>query len=300
MPDVRQLRSLLSIAEHGGFSRAALATNISQAALSETIRKLERELGVELLERSSRGAKPTAAGESLIEDARDVIARFDAAIERARRTASGEAGMLRLGFEATGAGALMTRARARFATRHPQVRVEPKRYDWAGEVPALRDGACDVAFVWLPADTGGLALEIVAREDRYVGRHVEHALAAQDAVSIMDLLDEPTPYTSRAPRFWRDWWAVNPRPDGSEPIWARDNDNVEEMLEQVSDGSSVAIVPESMTRYYARPDIAWRRIADVDPLRVAIAWRVHERAPLVHAFVALVRELASEQDGATG
>lgn len=217
MPDLRQLRCLLTVAEHGSVSQAALATNISQPALSETIRKLERELGVELLERSSRGVAPTAAGAALIEDARDLVGRFDAAIARAQRTAAGQDGVLRVGFEATGAGPLTTGSRARFADRFPHVRVEPKRFDWGGEVPALRDGECDVAFVWLPHDTGGLTLEVVAREPRYVAMAVGHRLAERDEVSIMDVRDEPIPWTGRAPRFWRDWWAVNPRPDGSEP-----------------------------------------------------------------------------------
>ena len=46
-------------------------------------------------------------------------------------------------------------------------------------------------------------------------------------------------WTRRAPRYWVDWWAVNPRPDGSEPRWGPENENVEEMLEQVADGSGV-------------------------------------------------------------
>ncbi len=50
-------------------------------------------------------------------------------------------------------------------------------------------------------------------------------------------------WTRRAPRYWVDWWAVNPRPDGREPRWGPENENVEEMLEQVADGSAYRIVP---------------------------------------------------------
>ena len=107
-----------------------------------------------------------------------------------------------------------------------------------------------------------------------------------------ELTDEPIMWTRRAPRYWVDWWAVNPRPDGREPTWGPENDNVEEMLEQVADGSAYCIVPASMTEYYARPDLAWVPVDDVDPLRIALAWRERDGSPLVAAYAAIVRELA--------
>jgi DNA-binding transcriptional LysR family regulator len=122
---------------------------------------------------------------------------------------------------------------------------------------------------------------------------VTHRLAGRETVSVNELTDEPIMWTRRAPRYWVDWWAVNPRPDGREPRWGPENDNVEEMLEQVADGSAYAIVPASMTEFYARPDLAWVAISDIDPLRIALAWRERDASPLVAAFAGIVRELAS-------
>ena len=173
------------------------------------------------------------------------------------------------------------------------MRVEPRRFEWGGEVAAVREGECDIAFVWLPADLGGLRSEPVAAEPRYAGLAAGHALAGRGELSVLDLNDEPIMWTRRAPRYWVDWWAVNPRPDGSEPRWGPENDNVEEMLEQVADGSAYCIVPVSMTEFYARPDIAWIPIRDIDPLRIALAWRERDTSPLVAAFAAVVRELTA-------
>jgi DNA-binding transcriptional LysR family regulator len=173
------------------------------------------------------------------------------------------------------------------------VRVEPRRFEWGGEVAAVREGECDVAFVWLPADLTGLRSELVAAEPRYAGLAADHRLAARRDLSVVELNDEPIMWTRRAPRYWVDWWAVNPRPDGSEPRWGPENDNVEEMLEQVADGSAYCIVPASMTEFYARPDLAWIPITDIDPLRIALAWRERDISPLVAAFAAVVRELAA-------
>jgi DNA-binding transcriptional LysR family regulator len=292
MAEIRQLRYFLAVAERRSVSAAALDLHLSQSSLSEAVRKLEVELGAELLSRSSRGVALTPAGEVMAREAGEVVARFDAALAAVRGAALGQTGRLRVGFEATGAGRLSTRSRARFLARFPAVRVEPRRYDWGGEVAALRDGECDVAFVWLPADLTGLRSEIVASEPRLAGVSVGHRLAGRSSLSVDELTDEPIMWTRRAPRYWVDWWAVNPRPSGRAPTWGPENDNVEEMLEQVADGSAYCIVPVSMTEYYARPDLAWVPLDDVDPLRIALAWRERDGSPLVAAYAAIVRELA--------
>ncbi len=121
----------------------------------------------------------------------------------------------------------------------------------------------------LPNDLSGLEVEEVARERRYAGLPKGHRLARKAQVSIMDLKDEPIMWTRRAARLWVDWWAVNPRPDGSEPIWGPENENVDEMLEQVAEAGAICITPRSMATHYARPDLAWVPIADIEPLRIA-------------------------------
>src|SRR4051794_17296398 len=293
MAEIRQLRYFMAVTERRSVSAAALDLHLSQSALSEALRKLEVELGVELLARSSRGVSLTPAGAVLEGEAREAIARFDAALAAVRAAAAGQTGRLRVGFEAAGAGRLSTRSRARFLARFPHVRVEPRRYDWGGEVAGLREGECDVAFVWLPADLTGLKSELVAGEPRFAGVSTAHALAGRASLSVNELTDEPIMWTRRAPRYWVDWWAVNPRPDGREPRWGPENENVEEMLEQVADGSAYCIVPASMTQFYARPDLVWVPLSDVDPLRIAVAWRERDTSPLVAAFAGIVRELSA-------
>lgn len=288
MAEIRQLRYFLAVVEHGSVSRAAVELHLSQSALSEALRKLEVELGVELLARGSRGVTPTAAGEALLTAGTEAIRAFDAALAAAR----GQTGRLRVGFEAAGAGRLSTQARARLLAHFPHVRVEPRRYDWGGEVAGLRDGECDVAFVWLPADLTGLRSEIVATERRFAALPYEHPLSGREALEIDELNADPIVWTRLAPRYWVDWWAVNPRPDGSQPRWGPESQNVEEMLEQVADGSAYCIVPASMTEFYARPDLVWVPIADIDPLRIALAWRERDANPLIAAFAAIVRELS--------
>ncbi len=290
--DTRVLRYFVAVAEQLSFTRAAERLFVSQPALSRQIRQLEGELRITLFRRTSREVRLTSAGEALLPVARNLIADWQAAQRTARGVAAVESRVLRIGFEATGAGPLTTKARTAFAARYPDVTVEPKRFDWGGEVAALRDGLVDTAFLWLPADTTGLHTEVVAVERRLVGFAASHRLADRDSVGILDLRDEPLMWTRKAPRHWVDWWAVNPRPDGSEPVWGPENDNVEEMLEDVAAGAAVCIGPQSMAAYYTRPGLEWRPIVDVAPLRIALARPVTSTNPMVADFAAVVRELS--------
>lgn len=296
--DTRVLRYFVAVAERLSFTRAARELFVSQPALSRQIRQLEEELGVPLFVRTGRDIQLTRAGAALLPAARRLVLDWREAVRSARSAAAAEAAVLRVGFVATVGGGLARRARAVFAGEHPGVVVEPKRFDWGGEAEALRQGLANVAFLWLPTDTSGLRLRVVATEPRWVALARDHPLAARDAVGIADLAGEPLAWTRRAGREWVDWWAVNPRPDGSAPLWGPENDNVEEMLEHVAAGSAVCIAAESMASYYAHPELAWRPVVDIEPLRVAVAWAEADANPLVERFVATVVALAGDQDSA--
>ncbi|MFF0771711.1 LysR family transcriptional regulator [Nonomuraea wenchangensis] len=290
--DTRALRYFIELAEQLNFTRASERLFVSQPVLSRRIRRLEEDLRTPLFERTSRQVLLTTAGEAFLPLARQLIADWQTAQRTARLVAAVTARVLRVGFEASGAGSLATQAYAEFRRLHPDFSVQPKRFEWGGEIAALHDGLVDVAFVWLPADTTGLHTEIVAVEQRMVGMAAGHRLAGCETISILDLSDEPLVWTRRAPKHWVDWWAVNPRPDGREPIWGPENDNVEEMLEHVASGSAVCIGPESIGRHYGRPDLAWRPVHDIAPLRIALCWPLSRTDQPVAAFGAVVRRLA--------
>jgi DNA-binding transcriptional LysR family regulator len=287
--ELRQLRYVTMINEHGNLGRAAKALYVSQPALSYALKRFETELGVRVFDRTPAGVEPTEAGREVLAAVAEAVAAADRVAAVAERHRLDQ--VLTVGFEASGAGELTTRARAELARRHPRVRVVPKRFDWGGEAAALREGLVDVAFVWLPADLDGMRSFVVHSEPRVVGLPVGHRLAGRQGVSVLETNREPLMWTDKAPRAWVDWWAVNPRPDGSEPLWGPKNDNVEEMLEQVAEGAAICFAPRSMAAYYARPDLAWVPLEDAEPLRVALAWRADAETPLVRGFAEVVREL---------
>jgi DNA-binding transcriptional LysR family regulator len=292
--DTRVLRYFVAVAEDLSFTRAARRLFVSQPSLSRQIRRLEDDLGIRLFERTSREVRLTAAGEALLPVARGMLDDWRRALRVVRTGDAARQRLLRVGFVATGAGKLGRRARALFTARHPEVTVAPRRFDWGGEAEALRQGLADVAFVWLPADLSGLRAEVVAREPRWVAMAAAHPLVKADEVSIADLRDEPLMWTRRAPAEWVDWWAVNPRPDGSAPVWGPENDNVEEMLEHVAAGSAVCFGTRSMAGYYAHPDLTWRPVTDIEPLRIAVAFGRDAPHPLARHFLAAVQDAATD------
>jgi DNA-binding transcriptional LysR family regulator len=97
MPDLRQLRAFLVVAEQLSFTRAAELLHLTQQTVSQTVRDLERELGVELLERTTREVRLTPAGAALLEAGPDALAGVEAAFARAREVGAGLAGVVRVG-----------------------------------------------------------------------------------------------------------------------------------------------------------------------------------------------------------
>src|SRR5262249_2385640 len=124
MIDLRQMRYFVALAETLHFGRAAERLHISQPPLTRQIATLERELGVRLLERNSRHAKLTHAGQRFLEDARVTIAAFEQGCRNARLAERGELGTLTIGFMMHAAHTVLPRLTRQFMTDYPQVRVE--------------------------------------------------------------------------------------------------------------------------------------------------------------------------------
>ena len=295
MAEIRQLRYFVAVAERGSMSQAALDLHLSQSALSETLRKLEVELGVELLERSSRGVAPTPAGDALLVTRRaSRSSRFDAALKprarRARPAACASAS------RRPAPACSRPSRRARLLARFPHVRVEPRRFEWGGEVAALREGECDVAFVWLPADLDRAALGDGRRASRASpGSRRATALAARDRAARRRA--RPTSRSCGPAAHRATGWIGGPSTrarTAREPRWGPENENVEEMLEQVADGSAYVHRPALDDRVLRAPR---PRAGSRSPTSTRCASRSPgasaTRSPLIAAFADIVRELAA-------
>jgi len=175
-----RLEAFIAAAEEGTFSAAARRLDVSQPALSQTVTALERQLGVQLLVRSSAGVRTTEAGVTLLAEARAILVRHDQMVRTVTAAATDSTGVIQLGIPGELAYDLL-RVVSRFAAEHPGTRVIPRHLPMAAQLASLRRGDLDVSFMREhPAGTE-FDTTLVAQEN--LGILLASNLAAQLACS---------------------------------------------------------------------------------------------------------------------
>lgn len=194
--DLRHLRYFACVAEELHFGRAAQRLGMSQPPLSQQIRALEEELGVQLLERTSRRVRLTEAGRQFLPEARATMAQADQAARTARLAHRGDVGRLRLGFS-TSVPFIprVVDALSRFREAYPHVSLELDELTRAEQISRVERGLLDVAILRtfskpdLPANMQSLRIQ---EEGVMLAMREDHPLVQRtDALSLDDLRDEP-------------------------------------------------------------------------------------------------------------
>lgn len=188
--ELTPLRHLLVVAQERSISRAAARLHLAQPALSRQVARLEAEVGVQLLVRTSRGVELTQAGTALVEQARRTIAQVDAAVAAARGAASRQATTVRTAFYCDAAALLMPRVVAEHRTRHPDVTVEVAQLDFRTQLRLLREEKLDVAFVRPFCDVAGLESQALLAEPVAVALPRHHPLADRASTPLSALARE--------------------------------------------------------------------------------------------------------------
>ena len=288
--DLRKLRYFLAVAERLHFGRAAAALYITQPALSRQIRQFEEELGVELLERSSRQVSLTAAGKRLAEDGVRLLAASDAAVARAHRAGHGGQS-LTVGFML---GMDIAPVLAQFARRHPEVEIQLQRLRWWNHAAALRDGRVDAGFVRLPLPTDGLEIRALYQEPVCVALPDSHPLAAMTSVGIADLADEPVLQYADARPEWNAFWTFDPRPDGSHPRPGPNVHDMEEIVAYVRAGRGVAFLTLPITTVIAPPGVTFVRVDGIPRGQVVLAWDADQPPRHIHGLLSAARATSED------
>jgi DNA-binding transcriptional LysR family regulator len=203
--ELRELAAFVAVAEEGGMSAASRRLHISQPALSQTVSSLERQLGVELLQRSSTGAALTVAGRALLAEARAVLARHDQALRRMAEFTTEGGGVLRLGVPMELPPDLLHNALTKFTANCPDTRVMPRHLSTAAQVSALRSGEIDVGLVRERPPAEEFDAMLVVRENLGV------LLASELAAGLVG------PHGVRLDALTGLQWLCFPRPDS--PAW---------------------------------------------------------------------------------
>ena len=187
--DLRQLTTLVAIADHGSFSAAARALYTVQSNVSGHIARLEKELGVTLVDRHRGGL--TEEGASVVERARRVLHELDDITADMASRGDDVSGEARFGSIGTTARWLLPQLLTQAERVHPGVRVTVHEGNTTALIPRVVAGHLDAAVVHLPIDSPDLSSEPLFAEDLLLLAHTRHPLALHDSIALAELAETP-------------------------------------------------------------------------------------------------------------
>jgi DNA-binding transcriptional LysR family regulator len=199
MLDVKQLRVLKAVSEHGSFSAAAEALSYTQPAISQQIAALEKQAGTTLVDRGSRGVTLTEAGQTLVEHAEVVLARLSAAEAELEAMRGVRGGRVRLSSFPTAGASLLPPAIALFTSRHPDVELTFVEEEPEDAVRMLRAAELEVAMVFEYRDLSqpefdrlyeGVELRHLLDDPMYIAVPRDHPGARKQHVRLEDFADD--------------------------------------------------------------------------------------------------------------
>jgi LysR family hydrogen peroxide-inducible transcriptional activator len=274
--NLRDLEYLVAVADHHHFGAAATATFVSQPTLSTQLRKLEAELGVELIERSPRRVTLTPAGERIVTEARAVLERVASIRALARAARDPESATIRLGLFPTVAPYLLPHVVPLLHATFPRLELLLVEEKTEVLTDQLRDGRLDAAVLARPVHDDQLTEQLLFVEDFVLAVPADHRLAGSlDPVPTSELADEQVLLLEEGHCLRDQALAVCHLAGASERNGFRAT-SLETMRQMVAAGVGVTLLPRLAVEppVPASPDVRILRFADPVPRReIAMYWR---------------------------
>jgi DNA-binding transcriptional LysR family regulator len=290
--DIRQLRYFVALAQERSFTHAAVRAHIAQPALSQQIRRLEDEVGVALVERTTRRVSLTEAGELLLSRARRIVAELDAARAELEALRGVQIGHVTVGTMHTMGPVDVSLALAIFHSRHPAVELTVREQSSEELAEMLRVDELDLAFLSVTEriESHGLGLRQLVSEELVVILPPDHRLAKRRRLRMAELVEEEFISFREGARL-RELLSSAGRHAGFEPRVTLESNESGRIRRMVSRGMGVAILPRSDA---VSPGAGVAVAALVEPALtrdITLAWRADRRLPPAAAeFLELARE----------
>jgi DNA-binding transcriptional LysR family regulator len=266
--ELRHLRYFVAVAEELHFRRAAERLHVAQPAVSEQIRKLETELGVQLFNRTQRSVSLTPSGQAMVGEARRVLRQADVAQMAARNAADKAICRLRIGYLCDSLPTNVGRAMRMLSASAPLVEVALETGPALGLIDAVRSDQLDAAVVGVPAPTRGLRATPAGHEGVIAALPVTHPLATGAPVPIERLAPERLVALPRDanPAFHNAIVSMC-RDAGLSPAIAELAEaRVDQVLMTVATGTAMALLPESAAAHYAAPGVRFTPVETPAPV----------------------------------
>lgn len=291
---VRQIRYFLVLSDELHFGRAAARLHVSQPPLSASLKQLEEELGVRLLERSSKRVTLTRAGELFRRQARRVLTQLDDSIDLVRRIEKGATGLLRVGFTPAMLFRQVPEVLERFKQDFPGIELQLVEQNSLQQVEAVASGQLDVGFVHAIPFPEEVHHTIISDEPFLGCLPRFHERAGESGISLAELAEEPLIMFHRAlaPYYYDrimglfHFHNLTPRIVHEVSHWLT-------IVALISRGMGAAVVPESLARA-GFADVAFLHLNGVDLRHQSCCvWRAGAVQPNTERLLHLVDQVTT-------
>ncbi len=293
MPQLRRLRYFVAVATERNFTRAAERLHVAQPALSRQVRLLERELGVELLRRTTHEVTLTDAGQFLLERAPGLLNATDDLWRAVKGFAAGERGSVVLGYGTSAGYETAPRLLEAVADEAPGLEIGTRVMATADILDAVGEGALDAGLVRCPPPRDGLEAHVVRHERQGILLRGDHPLAGGASVALAQLDDVTLLLHPREanPGHYDAVLALC-RAAGVEPRVLERSAELDLAQTPVVDGRAVAVVGES-SRTVIPAALTWLALSPPAALEVALVVRAHGRSPALERLLAAAHDAAA-------
>jgi DNA-binding transcriptional LysR family regulator len=283
--DVRDLRYFLALADELHFGRAAARLHIAQPALSQQLKRLERELGLTLVDRSSRHVRLTDAGKQLQLEASEAVTRFDAVTAAMARVRRGKTGRLIIGMS-PGVRPQLFRELLSAVAADSATEVSTRATSGAAAAAMLHRHEIDAALVHVVPESADLVHQLLERLPLGVALPTGHRLARRRTIPARELTGEMLIWVARSaePQL-HDEVISALRAAGYVPGATQHPPTVDTSLNLVAAGLGVSLKLRHELEQAPRRGVVWRPFADVElSISTALVWRRGDQSPTLAAL----------------
>ncbi len=296
--DWQEIEAFLAVADELHFGRAAERLKLSQARVSQMIKKLERRVGAQLFDRTTRRVSLTPIGQRLLADLRPAHRSVLDSIARARAAGRGIAGVLDVGFLGPLAGRVLLDIIDTLESTHPELEIRLQATEVDDPCRPLRDNEVDVLLTQLPVTEPGITTgPVVIVEPRVLAVSARHPLAGKDTASLEDLATDHIFLPAGAPPQWLATAQPWKTPSGRPIERGAAVRTFQELMTLIAAGQGICTVAAHNTRYHPRTDIAFIPMTDAPPFEFGLVWRASGETTRLRAFVETTGRLVDDWGG---
>ncbi len=287
--DLRHLRYFVTVADELHFGRAAARLHMAQPPLSQQIKRLERELGLQLFERTRRKVELTLAGEILLAEARRAVTQADRVLDLARDVRTGEAGRVRIGFVGSALYGPLPALLQALRRQAPEITLSILEMETGPQLTGLVDDRLDLGFMRPPESVSPLAVRVLLSEELIAVLPQQHPHPGGEPVPLTALAAEP--FVLFTASHGQGYWNVVMRACASAgfvPQVVYEAEHVHTMVGIVASGMGVSLVPASMRRL-SLDGLRYANIeGDAPLLPLALCWDPRRSFPALERVIEII------------